>query len=105
MMKKSYAALVGGIAVVAAVASPAMAEQRSVDLPPGFTRGPDAAAPRAAPGTATGYAVPMGANGGQGRRQLDLAQRQLQRRRLCRRRHERRLHDRRRRRRALLVGF
>jgi hypothetical protein len=65
MMKKSYAALVGGIAVVAAVASPAMAEQRSVDLQPGFTRGPDAAAPRAAPGTATGYAVPMGANGGQ----------------------------------------
>jgi hypothetical protein len=34
-------------------------------LRPGLAQGPDAAAPRAAPGTATGYFVPMRANGGQ----------------------------------------
>ena len=66
-MRKLYAALVGGAAAIAiaAVAPPAMADSRSVDLRPGFTQGPDAAAQRAAPGTATGYAVPMGSNGGQ----------------------------------------
>jgi hypothetical protein len=62
---KLVAAVAGGIAVIASVASPAMADSRSIDLQPGFTRGPDAGAPRAAPGSATGYVVPMGANGGQ----------------------------------------
>ena len=65
MNKRLSVAVAGGIAVIAGFVSPAMADSRSINLQPGFTKGPDAAAPRAAPGSTTGYAVPMGPNGGQ----------------------------------------
>jgi hypothetical protein len=64
-MNRKLVAAAGGIALITGLLSPAMAETRSVNLQPGFTKGPDAAAPRAAPGSVTGYAVPMGLNGGQ----------------------------------------
>ncbi len=50
---------------IAFLISPAMADSRSVNLQPGFTGAPDNMSPRANPGSVTGYAVPLGANGGQ----------------------------------------
>lgn len=64
-MNRKIMAALAGVVVIAGFVSPAMADPRSIDLQPGFTRGPDAAAPRAEPGRTTGYAVPMGLNGGQ----------------------------------------
>jgi hypothetical protein len=62
LRRKLLAAVAGGI-VLAAIASPAMADSRSINLQPGFTNNDPS--PRAAPGSATGYVVPYGANGGQ----------------------------------------
>ena len=50
---------------VAGLVSPALADQRAVQLQPGFSGAPDNLSPRAAPGGVSGYAVPLGANGGQ----------------------------------------
>lgn len=65
MSKKAIFAASAFAVVISSVVSPASADQRAVDLRPGFTGAPDNMSPRAAPGGVAGYAVPLGANGGQ----------------------------------------
>jgi hypothetical protein len=57
--------LVLSAVVFVSLLAPALADSRSIDLRPGFTGAPDNMSPRANPGGATGYVVPMGLTGGQ----------------------------------------
>jgi hypothetical protein len=65
MPKKLMLAASALAIAIAGLLSPALADQRAVNLQPGFTGAPDNLSPRAAAGGVSGYAVPLGANGGQ----------------------------------------